>query len=1536
MDSILFIAVKRHNIITAGYTDVLAVIYRGRFERMAIGKDLTKVLAGVGLVGVAGIAISSAIKAGKDQEDALELGEGENTSLGGQSSVADEIEAERKMGDTVMGDENTRDENTEPNRKQPIAPKKNKIILVSNPQEGRRIVSRPIRPLTPPSPTPALRPIRPLTSPTPVPFYNRYADDEDYDEGVDGEYGFDEYREDGHEEDEYIEDEYEEDEYGEDEHDDEEIDNTGLNYSRRDICIRLNDDFSERERRNRLRTSENVLCKRFPKLKEIPSDDRLQKVLDGVFSEGFNKQMYIRNLTFTNQTNGWEVRVLGIRPQRTPGDYLDNYLPEGVSLIFKGHLAGKQFTVDSIHETADTERLDFEVDCVATPYKDPARIRGGNFLYDVLEEAGSLTEYTSKRLEEWKDYLSWKKNLAQRQIKGCKYYRVTFDKDRKKLVFWLVCPNEEYFQEFRKYLYRDIQVFDNNYSSNEWIFEFPREVSGRRQRYNSVEVGRCRGVVSEYYLKEVDSVEDESISSDESAQDDYYNDYDDDMYDEDKEAQETESDIYEAFDNPYIVQVAYDLSRNDLDEINRRNLDEDGFNEYVDEYVLGNYFASGFLALSAVGEFVLIDRFEQAISQLERDECYSPNLAMWLFNVTRARLPEPEDIVIDKWLNSKIERNDNQRQAVYKMLAAPDLCLIQGPPGTGKTTVIAEAIYQFVRKGYRVLLASQSNDAVDNALERLADTPEIRAIRLGQKGKRRRRNDDLSTRKFSEDEALKYYYNALSLQVSRNWLDKWDGLESGGEQYDIDIRDAKLFNQDIHELNEDLSVRNKQYEAARSEYDSLNDEFAKTNEHNTAMENDKVQFSLLQENFNGTSEEPYYLSEDMIRIFEEALNPLVKVAISQGVNMTPGILGGSGMGAKSESAYIALTIKNINTLKALREKIQSAKGEADESAGEAILLQREIEDTKQKMLDCMDSDDADGESKYRKIYQELRKKKDEISFATSAITISNVERGILSVDLVTQISDGNFDTACPVLEQVIEEWQAAVKGAIDIIGAKLSREETVGISKITERISIVEGRIAALKEEMQKIKEQIVIKRRTLVMLREKYEIEATKVDEIIEHIEKLKEENLRLLEEQKGFRDDWEKTLRSFKERLDDTDAFKHDQEHYQRIYVNACNIVGISCTDNMRNLTDNGYDDFDIVIIDEVSKATPPELLIPLMKARKAILVGDHRQLPPMFKEHEGSYKELIQNQENVPEEIKDLLTEANFRRFKKMVTSSLFKEYFEQADERIKHSLLVQYRMHSDIMGIINRFYEGRLSTGLTPEEERMDKNHGLTIKGVDGSTFIVPDRHAYWIDSSALPSGKLIYETFLNRSTSACNILEKYIVMELLKKIAKAYREQGYSKDNRKFIGVISFYQMQVNELKETFREVRRQFDFSAVDVDINTVDRFQGKEKNIIITSLVRNNKEAKASSHVVAFERINVAFSRAQELLFIVGSKHMYENARIELPNMDMPGFRTAPVYKNIMDDLNRRAAFKTSDKLITPDIEKLVLQEYAENGGRK
>jgi hypothetical protein len=507
-----------------------------------------------------------------------------------------------------------------------------------------------------------------------------------------------------------------------------EIDNSDLSYIGKNICIKLNN-----KNTDRISKSEKVLCNKFPKLKEIPSGNRMEQILSGLFPEGFSKHMYIRNYSFKNS----DATRLGIRPERTPGDFLDGYIPDDVSLLFKGYISGKVFYVNSIHEVANTVQLDFEVDVVATPYENMEMIHS-NFLYDVLDDAGSLTEHTGEKLEEWKEYLQWKMELAKRQIYGCKYYKVAFDDIKKRLNFWLVFEDKDTFTAFRKYLGRDIQVFDNDYSKDKWRFVFAGDSNNKRQRFNSVELGRYRGVVSEYYLK------DNTTSSEESedlTEEDVFltnnsfneNDYYFDDIDEDEDTT-SEQDIYDVFDNPYIVQVAYELNRKDADEINRRNMDDESLSQYVHEYVLGNYYSNGFLALSAIGEFVLINRFQQAIQQLERDECYSPNIAMWLFNVARARIPGSEDAVsVDRWLNPHIAKNENQKQAVYKMLAAPDLCLVQGPPGTGKTTVIAEAIYQFARNGCRVLVASQSNDAVDNALERLADTPEIRAIRLGQK-----------------------------------------------------------------------------------------------------------------------------------------------------------------------------------------------------------------------------------------------------------------------------------------------------------------------------------------------------------------------------------------------------------------------------------------------------------------------------------------------------------------------------------------------------------------------------------------------------------------------------------------------------------------------------------------------------------------------------------------------------------------------------------------------------------------------------------
>ena len=103
------------------------------------------------------------------------------------------------------------------------------------------------------------------------------------------------------------------------------------------------------------------------------------------------------------------------------------------------------------------------------------------------------------------------------------------------------------------------------------------------------------------------------------------------------------------------------------------------------------------------------------------------NVSDWLFDISKAAknpraLPDLEHPALSPL-------NEEQALAVRGALAAEDVFLIQGPPGTGKTTVIAEIINQATESGQRVLVASQSNLAVDNALGRFANTPNIRPIR---------------------------------------------------------------------------------------------------------------------------------------------------------------------------------------------------------------------------------------------------------------------------------------------------------------------------------------------------------------------------------------------------------------------------------------------------------------------------------------------------------------------------------------------------------------------------------------------------------------------------------------------------------------------------------------------------------------------------------------------------------------------------------------------------------------------------------------
>ena len=373
-------------------------------------------------------------------------------------------------------------------------------------------------------------------------------------------------------------------------------------------------------------------------------------------------------------------------------------------------------------------------------------------------------------------------------------------------------------------------------------------------------------------------------------------------------------------------------------------------------------------------------------------------------------------------------------------------------------------------------------------------------------------------------------------------------------------------------------------------------------------------------------------------------------------------------------------------------------------------------------------------------------------------------------------------------------------------------------------------------------------------------------------------------------------------------------ENDHYLNDYINGCNVVGVSCTESGKTLLDHGFNAFDYVIIDEVSKATPPELLVQMLRGRKIVLVGDHRQLPPLFNEHEKSYQEIAEQSAEDSKGADTELTMEQFHKYKDMVTSSLFEKYFESAPDSIKETLTVQYRMHPDIMNIVNTFYDGKLMDGNGQRNTLGRKEHGLVIHDVTGHRMIEPEKHAYWFDSSEI-EGSDAYEQQKEGSTSFDNPVEAVMAVNLLKEIDEKYAEMGRTGVP---VGVISFYFDQVRQI----RNMIQPLSFRAINVEVNTVDRFQGKEKEIVLVSLVRNSHRIgnNTKGYVAAFQRINVAFSRAENLLIILGATRMYYNQPVELTDMNNGEQKTIRAYGQIIDMLQQQGAYFTAQNVLTED----------------
>ena len=285
-----------------------------------------------------------------------------------------------------------------------------------------------------------------------------------------------------------------------------------------------------------------------------------------------------------------------------------------------------------------------------------------------------------------------------------------------------------------------------------------------------------------------------------------------------------------------------------------------------------------------------------------------------------------------------------------------------------------------------------------------------------------------------------------------------------------------------------------------------------------------------------------------------------------------------------------------------------------------------------------------------------------------------------------------------------------------------------------------------------------------------------------------------------------------------------------------------------------------YDWVIIDEAARAGPSELAVAMQVGRRILLVGDHFQLPPLYK---------------------DALRSAVAKRLRVPSDSDVFDSDFERAFESpygklVGTTLLTQYRMAPAIGTLISKcFYEPRGKL-LKNGRSAPDEFYGLLPELLRAQVV--------WADTSK--AGSEAAERASEGEKSIRNHYEARVVVDILRhiltneKFVEALMKE--IKPGEIPIGVISMYRAQVGEIERAMAKAEWMGEYRNL-VKVDTVDGYQGKQNRIIIVSLVRKNTSYR-QGFLNSPNRLNVAMSRAMDRLIVVGATEMWR-----LRNQDTP-----------------------------------------------
>jgi len=251
-----------------------------------------------------------------------------------------------------------------------------------------------------------------------------------------------------------------------------------------------------------------------------------------------------------------------------------------------------------------------------------------------------------------------------------------------------------------------------------------------------------------------------------------------------------------------------------------------------------------------------------------------------------------------------------------------------------------------------------------------------------------------------------------------------------------------------------------------------------------------------------------------------------------------------------------------------------------------------------------------------------------------------------------------------------------------------------------------------------------------------------------------------------------------------------------------------------------------YNTLFIDEAAQALEAACWIPMRKVSRVVLAGDHCQLPPTVKSiaalKAGLGKTLMERiVENHPDEV---------------------------------NLLKIQYRMNEQIMRFSSDwFYHGQVESAPS-----------VRHRGILDYDIPIEWRQASIDDEGTPPA-----EEFVGESFGRINKTEAQLTLDTLQRYFEKIGKQRVL-DERIDVGVISPYRAQVQYLRQQLRK-REFFKPFRHLISVNTVDGFQGQERDIIVISLVRSNDEGQIG-FLRDLRRMNVAITRARMKLIIMGN----------------------------------------------------------------